>query len=504
LKRVAGFKPAIPLDLSSGSNGNWDKGAIANMTSTIKFGTDGWRAVIAEDFTFDNVRACAQGFADYLKEKNLNGKGIVIGNDTRFASDEFAAASAEVMAANGIKTWLCTKPTPTPVVSYSIVATRSGGGIVITASHNPGSYNGFKVKDDTGASAPTELVDQVEKYTNKALSTGNIKRIPLDEGIKSGKIAWYEAMPPYVAHINNLIDLEPIRNAKFHVAVDSMYGAGIGWFKNMLGGGNLDFTEIHGERNPLFPGLQPEPIAKHLTGLRDLIKENKADVGLATDGDADRIGIMTEKGDFLNQLEVFSLFVLYLIEVRGERRPIVRSICSSDMIDMLGKKYNIPVYLTKVGFKYVAPVMKEKDASIGGEESGGYGFRGNVPERDGGLAGIYFLDYMIKTGKTPSQLLEHLFDIVGPHYYDRYDFHVDLEKHHKIVQNMESKVVDTVAGIKVKNVDRLDGYKFFLADDSWLLIRFSGTEPLIRIYSESHSPDEVKKILDNGVKIVGL
>lgn len=475
------------------------------MANKIEFGTDGWRAIIADQFTFDNVRACAQGLADYLKDSKTSDSGIVIGYDTRFASEDFAAVSAEVIAANDIRVWLCSKPTPTPVVSYSVVNTKSAGAIIITASHNPGKYNGFKVKDSLGASAPTELITKVEQYTNTALSTGKINRLPLEDGIKAGKITSYDAMAPYSKHLEKLIDLGQIRNARLSVMIDSMYGAGMGWYRELLQGGKLTINEIHGFRNPIFPVMNnPEPIAKNLVEFSDEIKKNKANVGFATDGDADRIGIMTEKGEFINQLQTFALLALYLIEIRNERRPIVRSICSSNMLDILGKMYQIPVYITKVGFKDVAPVMMEKDAAIGGEESGGYGFRGNVPDRDGLLAGIYFLDYMIKTGKTPSQLLEHLFSKVGPHYYYRYDFETNTEKQCAILENMETKVIDSIAGIKVKRLDRTDGFKYLLADDSWLLIRFSGTEPLIRIYSESHSTEEVKKILDAGVKIVGL
>jgi len=474
------------------------------LDNYIKFGTDGWRAIIADDFTFANVRACASGVARYLKANNLENRSIVIGNDTRFASDEFARASAEVLAAAGIKVLLCNKPAPTPVVSFSVVHTGSVGGIVITASHNPGAYNGFKYKDSTGASAPMDIVDQVEKYTNEAAAGGNISFMTLEEGLRNGNIINYDPLPDYSSQVKKLVDVETIRKSKLHVVIDSMYGAGSGWYDEFLNGGKVTTTQLHGERNPIFPGIRPEPIAKNLFELCALVKAKKANIGLATDGDADRIGIVTEKGEFLNQLEVFSLLAQYFIEVRGERRPIVRSICSSNMINRLAEKYNIPLYITKVGFKYIAPVMLEKDAFMGGEESGGYGFRGHVPERDGILAGLFFLDYMIKTGRTPSQLLQHLFDTVGPHYYDRNDFEISPEQHHNTVATMDSKKIESVAGIKVAQLDRMDGYKYDLEDGSWLLIRFSGTEPLIRIYAESESKDKVKRLLDAGRQIVGV
>jgi alpha-D-glucose phosphate-specific phosphoglucomutase len=470
----------------------------------IKFGTDGWRAVIAEDFTFDNVRICAQGVAEYLKQKGLADKKLVIGNDTRFASDEFAAACAEVIAGNGITTILCSAPAPTPVISYTVKNTGAAGAIIITASHNPGSWNGFKYKDETGASAPTEIVDEIEKRIHEVLAKNHINRKKLDDCVKNGLVEMYDPVPEYKNQVQRLLDIDKIKQQKLNIVYDAMFGAGIGYFDHVIGGSKLNIHRLNGERNPLFPGIQPEPIARNLKKLCNTVKEKKADVGLATDGDADRIGIVSEKGDYFNPLYVFALLTMYFIEVHNERRPIVRSLCSTSMLDKMGQIYNIPVYITKVGFKYVAPLMLEKDAFIGGEESGGYGFRGHVPERDGVLAGIYFLDYMIQTGKTPSQLLEHLFSIVGPHYYDRIDIHIDPELHKKAAGNMAKIKVDSVAGKKVARLETADGYKFILDDDSWLLIRFSGTEPLIRIYSEAGTPQRVQDILEVGKNLVGI
>jgi alpha-D-glucose phosphate-specific phosphoglucomutase len=474
------------------------------MTKTVKFGTDGWRAVIADDFTFENVRACAQGVANYLSPAKLAKQGLVIGYDTRFASEDFAAASAEVIAGNGIKALLCPQAAPTPVISYTVTNTKSAGAIIITASHNPGKWNGFKYKDSSGSSAPTELAAQIEKNTSDILSSGSIKKIPLSDGLAKKLIAYYDPVPAYTQQEKRLLDLEPIRQKRLKIIIDSMYGAGIGYFKSLLGNSKLDITEINGERNPLFPGIQPEPIARNLTKLSSMIKERKADVGIANDGDADRIGILDEKGNFLNQHQVFALLALYFLDVIGERGPIVKSLCSTNMLELLGKLYNIPVYETAVGFKYVAPVMIEKDAFIGGEESGGYGFRGHVPERDGILAGLFFLDFMIKTGKTPSQLLDYLYSKVGPHYYDRYDFHISPEQHKTLQSKLSQSTVSSIAGIKVASLNKTDGYKYILSDGSWLLLRFSGTEPLVRIYSESHSAEQVRKFLDYGKEMLGL
>jgi alpha-D-glucose phosphate-specific phosphoglucomutase len=471
-------------------------------TKTIKFGTDGWRAVIAEDFTFNNVRACAQGVANYLSRAKLAERGLVIGYDTRFASEDFAAAAAEIIAGNKIKVNLCSKAAPTPVISYTVTATKSAGGIIITASHNPGRWNGFKYKDEAGARAPSEVAAEIEKNANEVLSTGKVKRLSLADGLNNGLITYLDPDPAYFKQLKRLVDLEAIRRSHLKVIADSMYGAGIGYFKELLKGGEIKVVEINNERNPSFPGIQPEPIAKNLTKLSKSVKEQKADVGVANDGDADRIGVIDEKGNFLNQLQVFALLVLYFLEVRGERGAIIKTLSDTVMIDRLGKLFNIPVYETPVGFKYVAPMMMEKDALIGGEESGGYGFRGHVPERDGILAGLYFLDFIIKTGKTPSQLLDYLFSKVGPHYYDRIDVHISTDERQVLSDKLAKSSVSSIAGIKVAKLDTTDGYKYYLTDDSWLLIRFSGTEPLIRIYAEGHTTEQVQKLLDSGKKLL--
>jgi len=289
-----------------------------------------------------------------------------------------------------------------------------------------------------------------------------------------------------------------------NIIVDSMYGAGIGYFKAVLQDGNLSITEINAERNPSFPQIQPEPIAKNLTKLSRLVVEQGAHVGLATDGDADRIGIVDERGQFLTQHQVFALLCLYLLEVRGQRGALIRTLTSTMMVSRLGELFDVPVYETMVGFKYVAPLMMEKNAVIGGEESGGYGFRGHIPERDAILAGLYFLDFMVKTGKTPSQLLDYLYSKVGPHYYDRVDFDISAAKRQTILHRLSSSSPNTIAGTKVTKVDTTEGFRFFLGDESWLLIRFSGTEPLVRIYSEAGSLERVRVLLEEGKKLVGL
>jgi phosphomannomutase len=468
----------------------------------IKFGTDGWRGVIAEDFTFDNVRACAKGVADYLKQAGLAERGLIVGYDTRFASEDFARAAAE--AANGIKVYLCPKAAPTPVVSYGVLAKKAGGAIIITASHNPAQWNGFKFKTTEGTSASTEITAEIEKGIARALAGGKIASLPLAEALDQGIVEKLDLDPIYDEQLNKLIGLGRLRGARLKVVTDPMYGAGIGYFGRLLGGGAIRLTEINGERNPLFPGINPEPIAANLDKLSATVKEQKANVGLATDGDADRIGVIDEKGHFITQLQVFALLCLYLLEVRGERGALVRTLTSTTMIDRLGELYKLPVHITPVGFKYVAPIMMAEDALIGGEESGGYGFRGHVPERDGILAGLYFLDFMLQTGKTPSQLLDYLYSKVGPHYYQRRDLSFARGQRPAIIKRIGDSLPRSIGGVGVVKVDTTDGFHFTLADNSWLLIRFSGTEPVLRIYAESDSLERVEGLLEAGRKLAGV
>jgi phosphomannomutase len=330
-----------------------------------------------------------------------------------------------------------------------------------------------------------------------------VKRLALDRAVKKGIVDYLDPTPAYYKHLNQFVDIEELRRQTLNIMVDPMYGAGIGYFKAILQNGNLKVTEINAERNPSFPQIQPEPIAKNLTKLSRLVVNQKADVGLATDGDADRIGILDEKGQFLTQHQVFALLCLYLLEIRGERGAMVRTLTSTMMINRLGQLFDVPVYETSVGFKYVAPLMMEKNAIIGGEESGGYGFRGHVPERDAILAGLYFLDFMVKTGKTPSQLLEYLYSRVGPHYYDRRDFHISAAKCQAILHRLSASSPNEIAGTRVTSADTTDGFRYFLSDSSWLLIRFSGTEPLVRIYSEAGSLEQAEVLLDEGKEMIG-
>ena len=472
------------------------------MVQEIKFGTDGWRGHVGEDYTFANVRRCTQGFADYLDAEGYQGHWVVVGHDRRYQAELFAAAVAEVLAGNDFKVYLTDGPTPTPVISYAVVDKKAAAAVNITASHNPFTDNGFKVRDENGGAIDPEGLEQIER--NIPDTEEEVKRTPLQEALASGKVQYFDAAPAYIEHIQTLIDLQPIKDAGLRVLVDPMWGNGVGWFPNLIGGGKTEVFEIHQDRNPNFPEMiRPEPIPPNVNVGLQATKEYQADVLLINDGDADRLGIGDENGEFVNQLRVYGLLAYYLLEIRGMRGPIVKTLSTTTMLDKLGAIYDVPVYHTGVGFKYVAPKMIEVDAMIGGEESGGYAFKGNVPERDGILAGLYFLDFMVRLGKKPSELLELLFEKVGAHYYDRIDTPFKGERADKI-RRIESANPETIGGLKVTNLVTLDGYKFELEDGGWLLIRFSGTEPIIRVYCETTFGDRVDAILQDGLKIAGI
>ncbi len=472
------------------------------MAAQIKFGTDGWRGTMAEDFTFENVRLCTQGVAQYLKEAGKAGRGMVVGYDTRFASEHFAAAAAEVLAGNGIKVYLCSKVMPTPVVTYAILEKGTAGNIIITASHNPPWDNGFKVRSEYGGAAAPETLREIEGHIAQ---NPQIERLPLEEAKEGGVVELFDPAPAYLSHLNQMIDLVPLRQAGLKVVADPMWGAGAGWLAEILKGGKTAVSEIHGQHHPLFPEmLRPEPIPPNLDPLQEEVKRSGADVGLATDGDADRVGVVDEKGDFVNQLQVYALLALYLLEVRGWRGPIVKTLSTTSMLYRLGKIYGVPVYETGVGFKYVAPKMVETEAMMGGEESGGFAFRGHIPERDGILAALFILDFMVQKETPLSGLIDYLYSKVGPHFYDRIDQTFPPERRGETVGRLKALRPGKIAGLKVLRINTIDGFKFELEGGSWLLIRLSGTEPKIRVYGEATSEGRLKEMLKEGVDLAGL
>jgi phosphomannomutase len=434
----------------------------------------------------------------------MAGRGLIIGYDTRFASEDFAAAAAEVIAGNGIQVYLCPRAAPTPVISYGVLAKKAGGAIIITASHNPAIWNGFKYKDEHGSSASDEITARIESFISQAFTAGKVNRLPLADARKQGLVQELDLDPIYFKQIAGLVDLNAIRQAGLKLVIDPMYGAGAGYLERALEGGATEPISINSQRNPLFPGIRPEPIAVNLAGLSTAVRERGANVGLATDGDADRMGIIDEKGYFVTQLQVFALLCLYLLEIRRERGPIIKTLTTTSMAYRLGDFYGVPVYETAVGFKYVAPLMMEKQALIGGEESGGYGFRNHVTERDGILASLYFLDLMVKTGKNPSELIEYLYSKVGPHHYKRVDIRFPEAERQSIIDHVRNDQPKTIDNVPVMKVDTTDGFRFILADNTWLLIRFSGTEPLLRIYTETDSPERVERLLKLGRGLAGV
>jgi alpha-D-glucose phosphate-specific phosphoglucomutase len=473
------------------------------MSFQIKFGTDGWRGVIAEDYTFDNVRRCAQGFANYLLEKGKKGQWVVVGHDKRFDSEYFAAAVAEVLAGNGLKVYLTDGPTPTPVIAFSVVNKQACGAVNITASHNPPTDNGFKVRNETGGAIDPDGLLKIEGAIPDSIDA--VKRVPYADAEKAGDIVKFDPAPAYIENIKKLIDLQPIKDAGLTILVDAMWGNGAGWFPRLLGGGKTRIIEMHNERNPSFPEMKrPEPIQPNIDPALKATLVNKADVLIVTDGDADRLGVGDENGAFINQLRVYGLLAYYLLEVRGQRGAIVKTISTTNMLNKLGKAYDVPVYETGVGFKFVAPKMLETDALIGGEESGGYAFRGNVPERDGILAGLYILDMMVRTGKKPTQLLQALFDKVGGEYfYERIDTPFSGDRKDREAAILSSNPA-TIGGLKVVEFSTLDGFQFKLEDGGWMLIRFSGTEPIMRVYCETMHKASIPAILQDGLKVAGL
>ncbi len=475
---------------------------VALNTTTIRFGTDGWRAVIGDEFTFANVRRCAQATALYVRETGLADRGMVVGYDTRFASEGFAAVAAEVLAANGIPAYLCDRPAPTPVVGYAILRRKAAGSVVITASHNPSQYSGFKVRTEYAGAAPPEVLGRIEALLPQI---AEVSPLPLAEAKARGLVEMFDPQPDYLAHLSELVNLDALRASGLRVVVDSMHGAGAGYLRGLLAAGRTQVWEVRAARNPLFPGMHnPEPIERNLQPLVRAVRRREADVGLATDGDGDRLGVLDGQGRFINQLQAFALLVYYLLEVRRLRGPIVKSVTTTSMVLRLGELYGVPVHETGVGFKYLGPKMRQTDAIIAGEESGGYAFRGHLPERDGILSGLYFLDLMARRRKDAADLIEELFRKVGPHYYDRVDIEMTAEERTRVESRLPELRPDRIAGLSVTGIDSTDGLRFKLEDGAWALIRLSGTEPLMRIYTEVLREELVPRVLAECRELAGV
>ncbi len=465
--------------------------------TNIVFGTDGWRAKVADDFTFENVRRCAEGVARYVVDRGEQAKGVVLAYDRRFASEHFAAAAAEVLLAYEIPVAYATSAVPTQMSSYEVVQRGAAAGIVITASHNPWTDNGFKVKSPTGAAAGPELLAVLER-TIAGNGGAAIPRRPFADAEAAGLVERYDPYPGYEQFIRRTVDMDALKAADVAVLVDPMWGAGAGWLSRLLAGGRIRVTELHTERNPYFGGVNPEPIRPNIDEALGIVAAGGFDLGLLLDGDADRAGAVDERGVFIHQLQVYGLLMYYLVEHRGMHAPVVKSVNTTSMAERLGQRYGIAVHETPVGFKYVGPRMIETGAMYGGEESGGYGFGMHLPERDGIYADLLLLDLFLReraAGRWPvSRAIQHLHEIAGPSFYQRVDIHVDRAIYPSVKERLLVELVDKapaeLAGQPVTKTVELstgDGFKFFIADGSWLLVRFSGTEPLVRVYTEATS-----------------
>jgi phosphomannomutase len=486
--------------------------AASAEPTRIVFGTDGWRARTADEFTFESVRRCARAVAEYVVGRGDQAKGIVIAYDRRFASEHFAAAAAEVVAAHDIPIALAAQAVPTQMSSFEVVQRRSAAGIVITASHNPWTDNGFKVKSPTGAAAGPEMLSAIEALI--AADAGKeIPRRPLADAETAGLIERFDPYAGYVEFIRPNIDLDRLAAAEMSVLIDPLYGSGAGWLPRLLAGGTIHVAEIHSERNPYFGGINPEPIPPNVDQALAILAGGGYDLGLLLDGDADRAGMADERGTFITTLQIYGLLMYYLAEHRGLRAPVVKTVNETSMAERLGERYGVPVFETPVGFKYVGPKMIETGAMMGGEESGGYGFGMHLPERDGIFADLMLLDLFLcerEAGRWPvSKAIAHLHEIAGPSSYRRVDIHFDQASYQALKGRLLAELPDGAPAaldgrpvVRTQPLSTGDGFKFFADDGSWLLVRFSGTEPLVRVYTEASSPAAVDANLAAGERIV--
>jgi len=474
---------------------------------TIRFGTDGWRAVISDTFTFENVRLVAQAIADYVwATSEREHPEIVVGFDTRFLSDRYAREVARVMAGNAIVAHLTRSDAATPVVSYAVMDLNAEAGVMITASHNPPRYNGMKLKASFGGSALPEQAHQVEAQLERSQREARGPNLmDYERAVKQGLIHPFDPAWSYYQHLGDLLDLDAISLSELRVVADAMYGSGRGAFRDLLSRTRCSLYEIRGEMNPGFGGIHPEPLSCHLQALSAAIQAQHADVGLATDGDADRIGAMDARGNFVDPHHIFALALRYLVEVRGWTGAVVKSVSTTQMVARLAERYDLPLYETPVGFNYIADYMLNDNVLIGGEESGGLSIKGHIPEGDGILMGMLLLEIM---GAAKAPLHELVADIqreVGPACYARRD--IPLQRpvpKAEMVARLEQDAPATLAGEQVQELCTLDGVKYLLADDAWLLIRPSGTEPVLRVYAEGRSDDEVAALLAYGEEVAGL
>ena len=467
----------------------------------IKFGTDGWRAVISDDFTFDNVKRVAQAMADYVKSQQsvLKNKTqqVAVGYDTRFLSEKYAEIIASVMASNGIKTVLADRPCPTPSVSYVIKDRNLLGGVVVTASHNPPQYNGIKYKTSYGGSATLEMTKAIEGY----LDANPIQCLPFDELKAKALIEMEDMVPPHLNFVKKYVNLKLLKGSHLKVVVDAMHGAGNSYIAQALKGGKCKVDTIRGERNPGFGGVAPEPKMPNLKPLVDATKAGKYDVGLASDGDADRLGVAIPAGKLITGHKIMALLLLHLLEDRKMTGGVVQTICGTSLIDKICKKYGLKMHETAVGFKYISDIMMKEDVLIGGEETGGIAFKNSIPERDAFMSGLLMLEMMVMRKKKMADLLKAIDREYGTYEYRRMDIKYPDDKKAKLMESLKNKPLDKVLDKRVAEIKSYDGFKFICEDSSWLMLRLSGTEPILRIYSEAATEKKALAILDFGKKV---
>ncbi|OWZ83533.1 phosphoglucomutase/phosphomannomutase family protein [Natranaerobius trueperi] len=464
----------------------------------IKFGTDGWRAVIAEDFTFKNVEIVTQGIADYLNEASQTEKVLVIGYDNRFLSPEFSKRAAEVLMANGLNILISDKAMPTPVTAYSVVEKHAVGALMFTASHNPPSHNGVKFIPYYGGPALPEITDSIEKHVRKVQESLDIKHIPYTKGQEQGKVREINVMDQYITKLKDLVDQDVIANSGLKIAVDPMYGAGVGYLDRVLTELGCNVTAINNYRDPLFGGKMPEPSEKVLDELTQMVKDNNYDVGLAMDGDADRFGIIDKDGTFITANQVLSMLYLHLLK-KGEKGPVTKTVSTTQMLNRIAKHYGEQILETPVGFKYIGKNLMEEGCVLGGEESGGLSILGHVPEKDGILACLLIVELIAKEGTSLSDILQEIDEKYGKLVNERIDVHTTYEEKERVLSLLEKWQPEELGHKQVVDISKVDGLKVSLDDGSWVLIRPSGTESLFRIYGETTDLEQLR-LLQNDVR----
>ena len=461
----------------------------------IKFGTDGWRAIIAKEFTTDNVSRVSLAVADFLNENNKN-PSVVIGHDCRFAGELFAETAAKVLATKGVKVLLAKDFVSTPMVSLGVVNYKASIGVVITASHNPPSYNGYKLKGDFGGPLLSDDIIDVENRIPDTNSV-DIDSIKIDDLIESGMIKYIDLEDDYCKHAESNFDLDAIKNSGLKFAYDPMFGAGINVIARLL----PDVLQIHNDINPGFHGQAPEPIHRNLLEFSELIRsKGNIDCGLATDGDADRIGLYNGKGEFIDSHHLILLLIHYMVKYKGIKGKVVTAFSCTVKVEQICKHYGLEQETVQIGFKHIAGKMISEDVLLGGEESGGIATKGHIPERDGIWMGLILFEFMAKSGKTLDDLISEVYEIVGPFAFERIDLHIDNEIKESIIQNCKENKYTSFGKYNIERIDTTDGFKFFFDDDTWLMIRPSGTEPVLRTYAESSSQEKCFDILEEARK----